>query len=166
MTGGRCDDNIIKLFTTLHYCLSSSVILSTRSWKVRRQDNRLLWVKWQLSVVFNPIWYLSWLVTVVARWITNTLGADKNWTFRLREFLSPRCINFKNLCSHNQEEALRIPKHPQLAKFAWFDAKLWHFKKNNVLTSLLHIFNQNYFEKVLFSLNCHNLAQNHPNFTC
>ena len=27
------------------------------------------------------------------------------------------------------------------------------------------IFNQNYFGKVLFSLNCHNLAQNHPNFT-
>ena len=28
------------------------------------------------------------------------------------------------------------------------------------------IFNQNYFGKLLFSLNCNNLAQNNPNFTC
>ena len=35
-----------------------------------------------------------------------------------RELLSLRCINFKNLCAHHQEEVLRIPKHPQLAKFA------------------------------------------------
>ena len=37
-----------------------------------------------------------------------------------RELLSLRCINLKNLCAHHQEEVLRIPKHPQLAKFAWF----------------------------------------------
>ena len=60
------------------------------------------------------------------------------------QFLGPRCINFKNLCAHHQEEVLRIPKHPQLAKFGFFRAKLWHFQKNNVLTSLLQIFNQNY----------------------
>ena len=35
-----------------------------------------------------------------------------------RELLSLRCINLKNLCAHHQEEVLRIPKHPQLAKFA------------------------------------------------
>ena len=34
--------------------------------------------------------------------------------------------------------------------------------KNNVLTSLLYIFNKNNFGKLLFSLNCHNLAQKHP----
>ena len=38
----------------------------------------------------------------------------------LREILSLRCINFKNLCTHHQEEVLRIPKHPQLAKFGLF----------------------------------------------
>ena len=37
-----------------------------------------------------------------------------------RELLSLRCINFKNLCAHHQEEVLRIPKHPQLARFALF----------------------------------------------
>ena len=35
-----------------------------------------------------------------------------------RELLSLRCIKIKNLCAHHQEEVLRIPKHPQLAKFA------------------------------------------------
>ena len=27
------------------------------------------------------------------------------------------CINLQNLCGHHQEEVLRFPKHPQLAKF-------------------------------------------------
>ena len=35
----------------------------------------------------------------------------------LCELLSLRCINFKNLCAHHQEEVLRIPKHPRLTKF-------------------------------------------------
>ena len=30
----------------------------------------------------------------------------------------------------HQEEVLRIPKHPQVAKFGLFWAKLWHFKEN------------------------------------
>ena len=37
-----------------------------------------------------------------------------------RELLSLRCINLKNLSAHHQEELLRIPKHPQHLKFAWF----------------------------------------------
>ena len=53
-------------------------------------------------------------------------------------------------------------KHPQLAKFAWFWVKLWYFQKIIFFNSILYIFNQNYFEKLLFSLNCHNLSQNHP----
>ena len=39
------------------------------------------------------------------------------WHSRFPQFLSPGCINFKNLCAHHKEEVLRIPKHPQLAKF-------------------------------------------------
>ena len=35
-----------------------------------------------------------------------------------RELLSLGCIKIENLCAHHQEEVLRIPKHPQLAKFA------------------------------------------------
>ena len=35
-----------------------------------------------------------------------------------RELLSLRCINIKNLCAHHQEEVLKFPKHPHLAKFA------------------------------------------------
>ena len=27
------------------------------------------------------------------------------------------CINLQNLCGHHEEEVLRFPKHPQLAKF-------------------------------------------------
>ena len=33
------------------------------------------------------------------------------------ELLSLGCINFKNLGAHHEEEVLRFPKHPQLAKF-------------------------------------------------
>ena len=36
------------------------------------------------------------------------------------QLLSLRCVNFKNLCAHHQKEVLRIPKYPQLARFAWF----------------------------------------------
>ena len=36
------------------------------------------------------------------------------------ELLSLGCINLKNLGAHHQEEVLRFPKHPQLAKFALF----------------------------------------------
>ena len=36
------------------------------------------------------------------------------------ELLSLGCINFKNLGAHHEEEVLRFPKHPQLAKFALF----------------------------------------------
>ena len=43
------------------------------------------------------------------------------------------CINLQNLCGHHQEEVPRFPKHPQLAKFGWFLAKLWQFQKSNVL---------------------------------
>ena len=39
-----------------------------------------------------------------------TVGVNKN------ETLSPGCINFKNLCAHQEKEVQRIPKQPQLAK--------------------------------------------------
>ena len=35
---------------------------------------------------------------------------------RFRQFLSSGCINFKNLSAHQQEEVLRIPKHPSYGK--------------------------------------------------
>ena len=41
-------------------------------------------------------------------------------TLLFRQFLSPGCINLKNLCGHLQEKIWRIPKHPQLAKFFRF----------------------------------------------
>ena len=46
------------------------------------------------------------------------------------ELLSLGCINLQNLCAHLQEEFLRIPKHPQLAKFCvleFSDFKLIHY---------------------------------------
>ena len=88
------------------------------------------------------------------------------------ELLSLGCINCQNLCAHHQEELMTIPKHPQLSKFGWFWAKLWPFEKKRcfeIIKDLLvfgtKMVNQNYFQKLLFSLDCHNLAQNHPNFT-
>ena len=49
------------------------------------------------------------------------------------------CINLQNLCGHHQEEVLRFPKHPQLAKFGWFLAKLLQFKEKKVFLNLFDI---------------------------
>ena len=46
-------------------------------------------------------------------------------TFQMRvanfnfNFLSHFCIDFENLCAHQQEEILKIPKHPQTSTFWW-----------------------------------------------
>ena len=39
-------------------------------------------------------------------------GANFNFNF-----LRHLCINFENLCAHQQEEILKIPKHPQKSTF-------------------------------------------------
>ena len=46
-----------------------------------------------------------------------TVGVTKICSLVFHELLSLECINFKDLCAHHQEEALRFPKHPQLEKF-------------------------------------------------
>ena len=46
----------------------------------------------------------------------------KSANFNLN-FLSHFCINFENLCAHQQEEILTIPKHPQKSSFWWVLAK-------------------------------------------
>ena len=50
-------------------------------------------------------------------------------------FLSHFCINFENLCAHQQEEILTIPKHPQKSSFWWVLAK--KTAKNEVAQKLL-----------------------------
>ena len=37
--------------------------------------------------------------------------------FRMHALNRLGCINLQNICGHHQEEVLRFPKHPQLAKF-------------------------------------------------
>ena len=84
-------------------------------------------------------------------------------TFQLRvanfnfNFLSHYCIDFQNLCAHHEEEILRIPKH-QLSDEYWprkRQKRKGHPKLNKTPI----------FGKLSFSLNCHNLAHNNPNFT-
>ena len=65
--------------------------------------------------------------------VSTTLGVIRICSLVFREFLSLGCTYVQNLCGHLQEEFLRIPKHPQLVKFGWFWAKLWHFEKRDVL---------------------------------
>ena len=60
----------------------------------------------------------------------NTVGVDKNETLVLINFSAQDASILKISHCHQQEEVLRIPKHPQHAKFGWFLAKLWHLKKN------------------------------------
>ena len=76
-------------------------------------------------------------------------------------FLRHFCIDFQKLCAHHEEEILRIPKHPQLAKFGRVLAK--KTAKNKVVSKIQY---QTNFWIFLFSWDCHNLAQNHPNFAC
>ena len=68
------------------------------------------------------------------------------------------CINLQNLCGHNQEEVLRFPKHPQLAQFGEFEAKLWGSKEDRVFlklfwysilgaTSFFAVFSANHHQK-------------------
>ena len=45
-----------------------------------------------------------------------TVGVNKNWTLMIVNF-SAQDASILNLCDNLKEEVLRIPKHPQLAKF-------------------------------------------------
>ena len=74
-------------------------------------------------------------------------------------FLGHFCINFQNLCAHDQEEILTITKHPQKSSFWWFLAE--KTAKNEVVPKIEY---QNNFRKTLSSLEPHNLASNSPNW--
>ena len=65
----------------------------------------------------------------------------------------------RNLCAHDQEEILTIPKHPQKSSFWWFLAE--KTAKNEVAPKIEY---QNNFRKTLSSLEPHNLASNSPNW--
>ena len=54
------------------------------------------------------------------------------WDPRFHQFLSPGCINFKNLSAHQQEEVLRIPKHPNMWSLDDFGPIYGKLKKINV----------------------------------
>ena len=51
-----------------------------------------------------------------------TVGVIRNETC-FRKFLSPGCINLKNLFAHHQEEFLRIPKHPKQVEQSYSNFK-------------------------------------------
>ena len=74
-------------------------------------------------------------------------------------FLGHFFINFQNLCAHDQEEILTIPKHPQKSSFWWFLAE--KTAKNEVAPKIEY---QNNFRKTLSSLEHHNLASNSSNW--
>ena len=80
-----------------------------------------------------------------------------------RQFLSPGCINLKKICAHNQEEVLRIPKHPQLAKFGWFWAELLQFIENKSFPKFVWylIFKSSFCTTLFLAVF---LAETHPNF--
>ena len=87
---------------------------------------RLL-VKQDILIKVEPV-FMSTLVASYCQ--NNHLQASKNkfdddklqlapYFLRIRMHALNRlgCINLQNLCGHHQEEVLRFPKHPQLAKF-------------------------------------------------
>ena len=58
-----------------------------------------------------------------------TVGVITNETLVLVNF-SAQDASILKISAHHQEEVLRIPKHPQHAKFGWFWAKLWQSQEN------------------------------------
>ena len=80
-----------------------------------------------------------------------------------RELLSLRCIKIKNLCAHHQEEVLRIPKHPQLAKFGWFWAELLQLIENKSFPKFVWylIFKSSICTTLILAVF---LAETHPKF--
>ena len=81
------------------------------------------------------LFYAPWFFIILRKYRPSlaTLGVIRICSLLFRELLSLGCTYVQNLCGHLQEELLRIPKHPQLVKFGWFWAKLWHFEKRDVL---------------------------------
>ena len=83
-----------------------------------------------------------WLFHLILRTLDyKTPGVWHMWHQKIcalvfSELLSLGCINLQNFCAHHQVEFLRIPKHPQLAKFGWFWAKLLQFKEKQRLPKI------------------------------
>ena len=65
--------------------------------------------------------------TVAVLWAQQVSGAGTVGVIRnetcFRKFFSPGCINLKNLFAHNQEEFLRIPKHPKQVEQSYSNFK-------------------------------------------
>ena len=61
-------------------------------------------------------YFVSFYIYYIYRVSQKKVGSQKIIVFH--ELLSLGCINFKNLCAHQQEEVLRFPKKKQLTKFA------------------------------------------------
>ena len=97
----------------------------------RRQDRAVK----ELENLFVIVWFMLSFdgIEKAATKATHTLGVIRICSLLFRELLSLGCTYVQNLCGYHQEELMRIPKHPQLVKFGWFWAKLWHFEKRDVL---------------------------------
>ena len=114
------------------------------------------WVNWKtivISVVYFCITHF-WTCKITSS-LLNTLGAVKNKTLRFSWITQPRILKiflpiiksrswgFQDIKGHNKlSQVMALPKKPIL----WL-----LFSKS--------FFSRNYFGKLLFALNCHNLAQ-------
>ena len=84
----------------------------------------------------NNVWRFSYLITkskqqtIFGHIELLQLATESLRPSRFRQFLSPGCINFKNLSAHQQEEVLRIPKHPNLQNSDYFELSYGNLKKS------------------------------------
>ena len=99
----------------------SSWSWAQRFWKLMKKWPRKLKLK-----LATPIWKLT------EKQKNDFCGKSANFNIN---FLCHFCTNFQNLCAHNQEEILAIPKHPQKSSFWWVLAK--KTAKNEVAQKLL-----------------------------
>ena len=87
-------------------------------------DTRLVVMRWwtniDISYTLEYLLIINYVISVFFTMKSNFLylkaysWRQNLWDPRFRQFLSPGCVNFKNLCAHQQEEVLRIPKHPNM----------------------------------------------------
>ena len=98
-----------QLVHTSHFSLELQTKVHA---KVRNHPTRAFsWLK-APKTLFKTLWRHYAKQTLTPRPHSKYIWHQKELDSRFCQFLSPGCINLKNLCAHHKEEVLRIPKHP------------------------------------------------------
>ena len=97
--------------------------------------------------------------------IGHTVGVIRNGTLRFSWITQPEMHQSEKSQCPSSRGGPEVSKTPPTCEVCLSLSQVIAHPKKQCFDFPSLIFNQNYFETFLFSLNWHNLAQNHPNFT-